>query len=101
MADSPRLSDTATADRTPATSASDGGTPARLRRWESHRTRERLAQLLFLVPAAVYMVAFFGYPIVKNFLMAFQKYSTSTFYTGEAPWVGLDNYRAVVSSSVF
>jgi multiple sugar transport system permease protein len=56
---------------------------------------------MFLVPAAVYMVAFFGYPVVKNFLMAFQKYSMSTFYTGAAPWAGLGNYRAVVSSPVF
>jgi len=56
---------------------------------------------LFLVPAVIYMVAFFGFPVVKNFLMAFQKYSTTTFYTGEAPWIGLGNYRAVVSSSVF
>jgi multiple sugar transport system permease protein len=73
----------------------------RVRRWESRRGQDRLAQLVFLAPAVLYMVAFFGYPIVKNFLMAFQKYSTSTFYTGEAPWIGLDNYRAVVTSSVF
>jgi multiple sugar transport system permease protein len=56
---------------------------------------------MFLVPAAIYMIAFFGYPIVKNFLMAFQHYTTSTFYTGEAPWIGLGNYRAVLSSPVF
>src|SRR4051794_4911452 len=71
------------------------------RRWPSHRQRERLAQLMFLIPAAIYMLAFFGYPVVKNFAMSFQKYTTSTFYTGEAPWTGLDNYREVVSSPVF
>ena len=59
------------------------------------------AQLLFLAPAVIYMVAFFGYPVVKNFLMAFQKYTTSTFYTGEAPWVGLANYAAVLDPPVF
>jgi multiple sugar transport system permease protein len=83
------------------TAAGAGDESPRVRRWQSHRARERLAQTMFLVPAAIYMIAFFGYPVVKNFLMAFQKYSTSTFYTGEAPWIGLDNYRAVVSSSVF
>jgi multiple sugar transport system permease protein len=76
----------------------EGPLPARL--WGPRR-RERLVQLLFLVPAAVYMVVFFGYPVVKNFVMAFEKYSTTTFYTGEAPWVGLANYRAVVTSSIF
>jgi len=34
-------------------------------------------------------------------VMGFQNYTTRTFYTGEAPWVGLDNYVAVVKSSVF
>jgi len=71
----------------------------RSRRWP--RQRERLAQLLFLAPASVFMLAFFGYPVAKNFAMAFQKYTTSTFYTGEAPWVGLANYQAVVTSSLF
>ncbi|MCM4076604.1 carbohydrate ABC transporter permease [Paractinoplanes hotanensis] len=79
----------------------DPAPPDRVRRWESRRGQDRWAQVLFLAPAVIYMVAFFGYPVVKNFLMAFQKYSTSTFYTGEAPWAGLDNYRAVIASSVF
>lgn len=69
--------------------------------WQSHRFQRRAAQVLFLAPAAIYMVAFFGYPIVKNFVMAFQEYTTKTFYTGEAPWVGLTNYSEVVSSPVF
>jgi multiple sugar transport system permease protein len=68
-------------------------------RWP--RQRERLVQLLFLAPASAFMLAFFGYPVAKNFAMAFQKYTTSTFYTGEAPWVGLANYQAVVTSSLF
>jgi multiple sugar transport system permease protein len=48
-----------------------------------------------------YLLLFFGYPVVKNALMGFQQYTTSTFYTGEAPWVGLANYAAVVRSAVF
>jgi multiple sugar transport system permease protein len=74
---------------------------ARIPFWHSHRFQNRAAQVLFLAPAVVYMVAFFGFPVVKNFVMAFQEYSTSTFYTGEAPWVGFANYSEVVSSPVF
>ncbi|MBS6071330.1 MAG: sugar ABC transporter permease [Actinomyces urogenitalis] len=44
---------------------------------------------------------FFGYPIIKNVTMSLQEYTTKTFYTGEAPFVGLDNYIAVIRSSVF
>lgn len=69
--------------------------------WWSPRGRERLLQLGFLVPAVVYLLAFFGYPVVQNLLMGFQEYTPRTFYTGEAPWVGLDNYATVISSNVF
>jgi multiple sugar transport system permease protein len=75
----------------------DRGTPRR----RNHRLRERLVQWAFLVPALVYIVLFFGYPVVKNLTMSFQDYSTKTFYTGEAPWVGFANYLSVFSSSLF
>lgn len=56
---------------------------------------------LFLAPAAIYVLLFFGYPVVKNLVMSFQEYTTKTFFTGEAPWVGLDNYVTVFKSSLF
>jgi multiple sugar transport system permease protein len=67
----------------------------------SPRRRERLLQLGFLVPAVAYLLLFFGYPVVQNAMMGFQEYTTRTFYTGEAPWVGLENYTAVLTSPVF
>jgi multiple sugar transport system permease protein len=74
--------------------------PAGVRR-PGYRRRERIYQWLFLLPAVAYLALFFGYPVVKNVLMSFQDYSTSTFYTGEAPWVGFANYASVLSSSLF
>jgi multiple sugar transport system permease protein len=56
---------------------------------------------LFVTPAAVFVAVFFGYPIVKNVVMSFQDYGTKTFFTGEAPWVGVQNYVQVFTSSVF
>ena len=47
------------------------------------------------------MLLFFGYPIVENVLMGFEHYTTSTFFTGHAPWAGLANYRALLHSHVF
>ncbi|MGI5128184.1 carbohydrate ABC transporter permease [Pseudonocardia sp. CA-107938] len=69
--------------------------------WWSPRRRERLLQLAFLVPAVLYLVAFFGYPLAQNIVMGFQEYTTATFYTGEAPWVGFANYVGIASSGVF
>ncbi len=65
------------------------------------RRRERFIQQLFLLPAVAYILIFFGYPVVKNVVMGFQNYSMKSFFTGKAPWVGLQNYESVVSSPIF
>lgn len=67
----------------------------------SGRRREEVAKLLFVAPAALAMVLLFGYPIVKNLLMSFQDYTLRTFFTGRAPFVGLDNYVEVVQDPIF
>jgi multiple sugar transport system permease protein len=56
---------------------------------------------MFLLPALVYVALFFGFPIVKNVVMGFQDYTTKTFFTGEAPWVGFANYVTVTTDSIF
>lgn len=72
--------------------------PARRRR---RRWRDDLVKALFVIPAGVYILFYFGYPIVKNLTMSFQEYTTKTFFTGEAPWVGLQNYITAISSNLF
>lgn len=62
---------------------------------------ERLAQWMYLVPAAAYLLLFFGYPIVQNIVMSFQQYTTTTFYTGDAPFAGLQNYTKILASDPF
>lgn len=62
---------------------------------------ERLSRYLFVLPAALYLGLFFGYPVVKNLVMGSQRYTMMSFVTGEAPWVGLDNYRAVIGTETF
>ncbi|GGO64888.1 ABC transporter permease [Microbacterium nanhaiense] len=63
--------------------------------------RDDVVKFMFVVPAAIYVLLFFGYPIVKNLTMSFQEYTTKTFFTGEAPWVGLDNYVTAITSNLF
>ena len=80
--------------------------PAATRRGDPHRSggarrKERIIQWLFIAPAILYIVLFFGYPIVQNTLMSFQNYTTKTFFTGEAPFVGFANYITVTTSSLF
>ncbi|WP_414683800.1 carbohydrate ABC transporter permease [Microbacterium sp.] len=74
-------------------------TPAPRRRRRTAGTA--LARWMFVVPAILFVLIFFGYPIVKNVTMSLQNYTTATFYTGQAPWVGFANYAAVITSSLF
>jgi len=80
-------------------SASPAAGPAKAR--GSSTLRTRLVEIAFVVPAVVYLLLFFGYPVVKNIVMGFEAYTTKTFFTGEAPWVGLENYRNVFGNAIF
>ncbi|GAA5143500.1 hypothetical protein GCM10023320_84450 [Pseudonocardia adelaidensis] len=63
--------------------------------------RHVVAAWAFVVPALVYVLVFFGYPIVNNLVMSFQEFTTKSFYTGQAPFVGLRNYAEVIGSDLF
>ena len=65
------------------------------------RRRDLMVRYAFVRPAALYMLAFFGYPIVKNLVMSFQAYDFSTFFNGRAPFVGFENYAATLSDPIF
>ncbi|MFI7062092.1 carbohydrate ABC transporter permease [Kribbella sp. NPDC050124] len=82
------------------TTETPGPEPVRRLRGRRHRG-EDLTKVLFVLPAALAMVALFGYPVVKNFMMSLQDYGLRTFFTGQAPWVGLKNYTAVVTDNLF
>jgi multiple sugar transport system permease protein len=65
------------------------------------RRGEEIAKILFVVPAALAILALFGYPVVKNLIMSFQNYTLRTFINGKAPFVGLQNYLAVLNDELF
>jgi multiple sugar transport system permease protein len=69
-------------------------------RRKSHFSRY-VTRWLFVAPAILFVLVFFGYPIVQNVVMSLQKYTTATFYTGEAPWVGIANYANIFADPIF
>ncbi|MBG6084397.1 carbohydrate ABC transporter permease [Zhihengliuella flava] len=85
----------------PAAAAGTAPTPVKRPPRARRIRRDDVVKFLFIAPAAVYVVAFFGYPVVKNLIMGFQDYTTQTFFTGEAPWVGFGNYVTAMSSQLF
>jgi multiple sugar transport system permease protein len=74
---------------------------ARRRRGLRPQRRSAIVTWAFVLPAAIYMLVFFGYPVISNLTMSFQDFTTKTFFTGEAPWVGFDNYAAIIGSDLF
>lgn len=86
---------------TALTTATRPAAPGATRANRSARRRRTLLHWAFVAPAVLYMVAFFGYPLVRNVLMSFQHYTPSTFFTGKAPFNGLDNWRTVLHDQLF
>lgn len=65
------------------------------------RRRRKLSQWGFIVPAVLFMLLFFGYPLVRNVVMSFQDFSPSTFFDGKSPFNGTDNWSKVFHDDLF
>ena len=91
------MSRTETAPAAAVTPRGSGPAPTR----KSGRRGEEIAKVLFVVPAAVAMVLLFGYPVVKNVIMSLQDYGLKTFFTGDAPFVGVANYGQILTDQLF
>jgi multiple sugar transport system permease protein len=61
----------------------------------------RAAAIAFLLPAVLYVLVFFGYPLAYNIVMSLREFGVRSFYTGEAPFVGVANYGAAIGNPVF
>lgn len=86
---------------TTATTTTDrpgGGSPGRFRR--SLATRRRGELWGFLAPAAVFFAVFFLFPLGYGVFMSTTNFTTGTFITGRAPFVGTANFEAVLSEPV-
>lgn len=55
---------------------------------------------LFVLPAAIYMTALVGYPIVSNFILSFQDVTVATLNASAKPFAGLLNYRTLFADGV-
>jgi N,N'-diacetylchitobiose transport system permease protein len=61
----------------------------------------RVGPLAMLVPAAAVMAVMIGYPLVRLFTVSFQEYGRAQVFGQPAPFIGLDNYRAILHDSAF
>jgi multiple sugar transport system permease protein len=56
---------------------------------------------LFVVPMLIFIVLMLGYPIFVNIQMSFYDVTVRNFRTGDAPFIGLENYRLLLQDTAF
>ena len=54
-----------------------------------------------MLPAAIFVLVFYVYPIVNNVVMSFQRYTAKSFVTGEAPFIGFGNFERLFGNPDF
>jgi multiple sugar transport system permease protein len=73
-----------------------GGPPARRSvRWSA------LSRYAFPLPALLYLLVFMVYPIVYTFYLSFRDANAVNFVSGNAPFIGFQNYATVIASPAF
>jgi len=63
--------------------------------------RTRLAAFGFVLPVVLYSVLFFLYPIVRTGELSLQHYTFMSYFTGQADFVGLENYVTIFGHPLF
>ncbi|MBN1173329.1 MAG: sugar ABC transporter permease [Micromonosporaceae bacterium] len=86
----------------PATSQSPRGVaePA-ASRGRKRRTTGQLTAWAFLLPLVVYLLACYAYPLYRNLDLSLRDYTVRSFVQGDAPFVGLSNYRTIIADPTF
>ena len=60
-----------------------------------------LARVTFLLPAIIYMLLFYGYPLFYSIQVSLEIYDLQAEISGVAAFIGLNNYIAVVQDPTF
>ena len=69
-------------------------------RW-SPAARRRAGHYLFLLPAVLYILATMVYPVVDNIRLSVHDVTVMSLLSGDAPYVGLENYRKLFADPAF
>ena len=73
----------------------------RRRRGAAQRRRLHWSAWAFLAPVVIYLLLFYGYPLLQNIDLSIRDYSLLAFVQGNAQFVGFANYIAVFEDPDF
>ena len=65
-----------------------------------YKRRENVGYL-YVLPAVIFLITFIGYPIIYNIIMSFQQVNLMSLNTGERTFVGLANYKELLTNPIF
>lgn len=65
------------------------------------RSQRRLGAYAFVAPAALFLLTFAVYPVLRAVWDSFHEVTVTTLLKGTAPFVGFDNYLAVLHDPAF
>lgn len=65
------------------------------------RHRDGVTGLIFVLPAAIYMVVMMFYPLVYNFVLSFKDLTVMTFKGNNAQFIGFANYVTILKDPEF
>ena len=88
----------------PHTSSAVAAAPpfrARRRPLSVSRVGRGTVPYLLVLPVVAAIVAILGYPLYRLTTLSFQRYGLPELIQRHGEWIGLDNYRSVLSDSVF
>jgi multiple sugar transport system permease protein len=60
-----------------------------------------IARYVFVLPALLFILIFFVYPLADNVVVSVENVNLSTYLNGNAPFVGWSNYAFILQSPVF
>jgi ABC-type sugar transport system permease subunit len=63
--------------------------------------RDQWAAWAFLAPVTAYLVAFYAYPLYRNLDLSLRDFTVASFVHGDAPFIGMKNYRTVLHDPTF
>lgn len=64
-------------------------------------TKKKFEGYMFILPGFIYILTVLGYPLVYNIILAFKNLNVKTFKSNTAVFVGLQNFKELLSNPQF
>ena len=67
----------------------------------SMAAKKRREAYIFILPGFIYLLVVCGYPLLYNIILSFKNVNVKNMATGTSIFVGLDNYKTMISDPTF